>query len=264
MSQPRDAKTGLLVIGHGTRDEAGVAEFLLLVDQLRQALPDVLVGHAFIELVAPGMEQGLALMVERGCERVAVLPLLLLAAGHAKRDIPQAIEAAELRYPAVRFGLCSHLGCHPKLLELSVARMREAVEGRSAVDPAETLLLMVGRGSSCAQANAEMYRLARLRWELAPVGGLEIAFTSLTEPSLARSLELVAKLPYRRIVVQPHLLFSGRIVTRIHDATRKMADAIGDNEWIAAPVLGPHRLLVEACLSRAELPNFAHARTSAS
>ena len=48
----------------------------------------------------------------------------------------------------------------------------------------DTLLLMIGRGSHDASANAEAWQFARLRWEAEPVGWLEIGYAAMTEPSL--------------------------------------------------------------------------------
>ena len=45
----------------------------------------------------------------------------------------------------------------------------------------------------------------------------------MAEPSFAETLSHVAELPYRRIVVQPHLLFSGELLADIGAKVAEMA-----------------------------------------
>ena len=94
------------------------------------------------------------------------MPLVLFSAGHAKRDIPAALAQAIARNPGVDIELCPPLGCHPAILELVASTStagRRLSAGARTVSPDETLLILVGRGSSDAEAIAEMRRLADLR-----------------------------------------------------------------------------------------------------
>jgi len=251
--------TALVIIGHGTRDLQGVAEFRQLVAMVAAARADWIVEPCFLELAPPDVPAGLDRAVERGAERVVALPLLLFAAGHAKRDVPELLKAARRRHPGVHFAQASHLGCHPSLIELSVARYREAAAGLAAE---KRVLLLIGRGSYDATANAEMAQFARLRFEAEPVGWYEVAFTAMAAPLLEQAIPVVAAMPFEEVVVQPHLLFAGELAERVRAAVAAARDRFPDRRWTCLDHLGPAPLLVNAILERADAALAASAQAS--
>ncbi|MBM4059333.1 MAG: hypothetical protein FJ275_14025, partial [Planctomycetes bacterium] len=114
-------RCGLLVVGHGTADEVGAAETARVAALVAAALPGVPVTLGFLEVIGPTIGDGLAHLAARGCHEVVATPLLLFEAGHAKRDVPEAIAGpAAARGMTVR--LAGPLGCHPAIVRLSVAR----------------------------------------------------------------------------------------------------------------------------------------------
>lgn len=240
------ANRGLLIVGHGTRDPRGAAEFLSVVRSVAEACPGMVVEPCFLELAEPSIAEAVATIADRGARHLTVVPLVLFAAGHAKRDIPRAVAEAAGRYADFKVQQAGHLGCHGLIVELSLLRFQEALASLPAVSDSETLLLMVGRGSRDPDANSEMCRFSRLVWERRPTGWLETCFTALTEPTLERAIPLAASLPFRRIVVLPHLLFQGELLDRVVAATRLAGRKHPDREWIVASHLGPHELLVQA------------------
>jgi sirohydrochlorin cobaltochelatase len=240
---------GILLVGHGTRDARGIAE--------AQAVARAAAGRlaaacqlAFLELAPPSIAEGLDRLAEEGATRVTVVPLLLFAAGHAKDDIPQAVADAAARRPELAIRSAEPLNCHPGIVGLSALRYEESLAGRAAVPPEESLLLMVGRGSRDPQANAEMARFARLRWERTPVGWHETCYAAMTRPALGEALARVARLGFRRVVVQPHLLFHGELADRVRDEAEQFGRDHPQGEWIVAGHLGYHSLLVDAIVDR--------------
>ena len=149
-------KTGVLLVGHGTRSAQGVAEFRQLAREVEQSLAPQPVEPAFLELAEPTIADSFSRLIERGVRRVAVAPLLLFAAGHAKEDIPAAVaEAAGILPPGeVEIVFAQPMGSHPALLELSGRHTRRMLEEREWQAPGESCLLLVGRGSRDPQAIA--------------------------------------------------------------------------------------------------------------
>ena len=249
-----------LVIGHGTREPQGVEQFHRVVEQLRERLAPRRVEPAFLELCPPSIPEAIAALAGAGVTRVTAAPLLLFAAGHAQHDIPAMLAAAEGAHPQIEFRQARCLECHPAIVELSALRFRDAIRTDAPPQDSEgsdTLLLLVGRGSREPTANAELYRFARLRFEKTQVGWVEICFTALTEPSLERGLETAAALPFRRIVVQPHLLFDGELLRRIQGHVEAAGRADPNRKWVVTHPLGPHQLLTDAVI---ELASAAAAR----
>jgi sirohydrochlorin cobaltochelatase len=110
---------------------------------------------------------------------------------------------------------------------------------------------MIGRGSYDPTANAEMAQFARLRWEAERTAWLEIAFTAMTEPLMDRAASVIEAMPFRRIVVQPHLLFAGELMDRVRALAAASQARTAAQSWSVVDHLGPHDLLVEAVVDRA-------------
>ena len=278
---PSAADLGLLLVGHGTRDFHGQREFRQVAELLAAEANGVAVEICFLELAEPSIQEGVARLIERGVRQVIVLPLLLFSAGHAQRDIPQAVQAAledltrgehgheQDPPPAAAVWQAPVLACHPDIVELSARRYVEAIaqaenqvrsESPGKRTTAKTLLLIVGRGSYEAEANAEFARFARLRWEREPVGWLETCFVAMTRPTLDEGLRMAASMPFERIVVQPHLLFPGELMHGIRAAVGAARERAPDRQWIVTEPLGADELLVRALLSQAGLDRSEHDR----
>ena len=79
MTLPLAPRAALLIVGHGTKSEAGCAQFAELVEraQLRAAYADVAGG--FLELAPPPIQDSVNRLVEAGHRTIDVVPLVLVA-----------------------------------------------------------------------------------------------------------------------------------------------------------------------------------------
>ena len=241
---------GLLIVGHGTRDVEGRREFEQVVELAAARAPELLVGPAYLELAEPDIPAGIQHLISRGAQAIHVAPLLLFAAGHAREDIPRLLDAARQAHPHVPIRLGGVLGCHPAIVELSAHRYREAIENLAPVAAAETILVLVGRGSRDESATAEMLRFAQLRAEQTPVAQVETCFVAMARPSLTEMLGSVASGPWRRVVVQPHLLFRGQLLDEVAVAVARQQAAFSEKEWVIAGRLGVRQQVIDVVLQR--------------
>ncbi len=247
MSNPT-ATTGILLVGHGTRDETGTRQFLELVEMLKVRLAPAAVEAAFLELREPGIGAGVERLLALGIGRLVTVPLLLFAAGHIKRDVPTEVEKAlvGLGRGDLQHEQAGHLGCHSALLELSRRRMEDGAERSQASGVRgqegesrnrQTCLLLVARGSKDDEASAEMHRFAALRGQTDTNLDVEPAFLSLAKPSFDDQLIKIAAAGYRRVIVQPHFLFEGELVERIRCQIAECTRNRSETDWIVAPPL---------------------------
>jgi sirohydrochlorin cobaltochelatase len=252
----RGTKHGILLVGHGTRDHRGVQDFLALGEDLSRMTPDLPVVPCFLEMGRPTIREGVECLVALGTRRIAAMPLMLFAARHVRRDIPDAVNRAirggsEIE---VRFG--PHLGCQQRIAELSARRYHEALAARPAVPADETILVMVGRGSRDAEATAEMGRFVELRGQATPVAEVCTAFLAMAEPGLGEVLQHVGRKRPRRVVVQPHLLFPGALAARVDRAVDRIRTAHPAIDWLVTETLGPDRLVAETVVEGVESTGF--------
>jgi sirohydrochlorin cobaltochelatase len=250
------AGRGLLVVGHGTTDEVGAAETRQVTDLVAGLLPGVPVELGFLELVSPTIHDAVARLASRGCREVMAAPLLLFTAGHALRDVPEALAAA-LATVGMRAHQAAALGLHPEIVQLSRARRAQALAGAGSEDPAATRLLLVGRGSSDPSAPGQLLEFARA--SLADDAGfdragLDLGFVAAAAPPLAAAITAICDLPpgsVRRVVVQPQLLFRGHVEERVSGEVARGRAARPDLEWLQVARLGGVEPVARAVVDRA-------------
>jgi sirohydrochlorin cobaltochelatase len=249
--RPQDRKPGVLLVGHGTRRPSGIAEFEQLAALVAQRLAPMPVASAFLEHAEPSIAAAVERMNRADIDRLAVVPVLLFAAGHAKRDIPAAVEPATHGTSIARTIFASPLGCDDTVIELSAGKYYEAIPQSSHIPHGDTQLILVGRGSSDAEATREMHRFAQLRRERTPVGALSVCFLAVAQPSFDEAIHRAAAGGCARVVVQPHLLFAGELVDRIRARVQAIAAANAEKSWIFAEPLGPMPDLADVIAQKA-------------
>ncbi|MER8061583.1 sirohydrochlorin chelatase [Streptomyces sp. SID8366] len=239
----------LLIAGHGTRDDAGAEAFRAFVRELGLRRPDLPVAGGFIELSPPPLGDAVAELVERGVRRFAAVPLMLVSAGHAKGDIPAALAREKERHPGISYTYGRPLGPHPALLNVLERRLDDVIGDQ---DRAEVTVLLVGRGSTDPDANAEVFKAARLFWEGRGYAGVETAFVSLAAPDVPSGLDRCVALGARKIVVLPYFLFTGILPDRVRRQTEEWAAAHPETPVSSADVIGPEPELLDLVLERYE------------
>lgn len=240
-------RPALLIAGHGTRDEGGAAAFRDFVTELGERHPELSVAGGFIELSPPPLGEAVTELVGRGVKRFAAVPLMLVSAGHAKGDIPAALAREKERHPGISYTYGRPLGPHPALLKVLERRV-DAVLG--ATDRSEVTVLLVGRGSTDPDANAEVYKAARLFWEGRGYAGVETAFVSLAAPDVPSGLDRCVKLGAGRIVVLPYFLFTGILPDRVRHQTEEWAAAHPELDVRSAEVIGAAEELYDLVMER--------------
>ena len=247
------SKTGVMICGHGSRDGQAVAEFGLLAEHLRARLPHYDVESGYLEFARPIIRDGLEALKGRGVERILAVPGMLFAAGHVKNDLPWEINSFAADNPDLEVRLGRDLAIDPKMLAAAAARIAEAEAGAEGdVARAETLLLVVGRGTNDPDANSNIAKVARMLWEGMGFGWAEVAFSGVTVPLVDAALERVVQLGFRRIIVFPYFLFTGILVKRIYAWTDAAAARYPEVQFVNAPYLRDHPLVIDSFIERIE------------
>jgi len=243
---------GVLICGHGSRNRQAVAEFAQLAEGLRQRLPQVPVEYGYLEFARPILRDGLERLRQQGVRRVLAVPAMLFAAGHAKNDIPSVLNtyAAET---GLRIEYGRELGVDRSMIGAAGARIQAALQqAPSAVPLSDTLLVVVGRGSSDPDANSNVAKVTRMLVEGFGFGWGETVYSGVTFPLVEPGLRHVVRLGFRRIVVFPYFLFSGVLVSRIRQHTERVAADHPELEFLEAGYLGDHPLVINTFLERVE------------
>ncbi|MEM6980464.1 MAG: sirohydrochlorin chelatase [Planctomycetota bacterium] len=267
-------RPGILLVGHGTRDANGTRQFFELGQQLASVAsqrfgPGAVVAPCLLEFQSPTIEEAWQELEAKQVTDVIVVPLLLFSAGHAKSDIPDEVAKARQRFPIE--GLNDVVWCRPisrssSMVELVRRRLGELRERTYVTDPQRVGIVMVGRGSRDPCATSDM----KLLTEVALRGGESLqsqwsmsndavftTFYAMAQPRLPDTLaEIASSKRFDQVLVQPHLLFEGRL----YDAIKRQVDQANcdhiETEFHLGDYLGPVDLVAEAVLSR--LPSDAN------
>ena len=243
----KGAGPALLIVGHGSRDPRGAREFHELVALVREKNPALSVEGGFIELSRPPISECVNRLAGGGARNIAAVPLILLAAGHAKDDIPATLVREKMSHPEVGFEYGRALGIRPELLELMDEKISAAVPEE---EKEETAILVVGRGSSDPDANSDLFKVSRLFYEGRPYPMVETAYVSMTPPSVHDGLERLKRLGAKKIAVFSYFLFTGVLEERIRHQSEEFAR---ENPGLAisyAGYFGPHEKVVDLVIDR--------------
>jgi sirohydrochlorin cobaltochelatase len=266
------AGPALLIVGHGSRDPRGAREFHNLVGLVRRRNSSLTVEGGFIELSRPPVSECVDRLAEKGARDVAAVPLMLMAAGHAKDDIPATLVREKMNHPGVNFRYGRALGIRLELLELMDERVSAVV---SEAEKEHTAVLIVGRGSSDPDANSDLSKMARLFYEGRPYPAVESAYVSMTPPDVATALDRCRRLGAKRVVVFSYFLFTGVLEERIRQQSEAFAESNPSVEVRYAGYFGPDprvadllveryteaiegdiRMNCDVCVHRVALPGF--------
>jgi sirohydrochlorin cobaltochelatase len=240
--QMKPSSEGLLLVAHGSRCALATEQLASLVGLVAAASPDLDVELGFLELTEPPAGPMLERLLARGCRRVVVLPLVLLAAGHAKSDVPALVVEARARHPEAEIVLGRPLGVSRQPVEI-LGKAVVAAGGHGLP------LLVVARGTSDPDANGDAFKAARLvaEWTAAPI--VQVGYSGVTRPSVVEAASLLARLGNRRFALAWWYLCHGALVERGRSELADFCEE-ADVEIVDAGYLGPHPALVSLVAER--------------
>ena len=119
--------SGVMLCGHGSRDARAVAEFTALAAHMKRRLPQYDVDFGFLEFATPIIRTGLDNLRAKGNSRILALPGMLMAAGHAKNDIPSVLNRYQAEHADVSISYGRDLGLDLKMLRAAGDRVQQAL-----------------------------------------------------------------------------------------------------------------------------------------
>ena len=213
-------KPAILFVGHGSRDPDAVKEFHQLTQHFRERFPDRLCETGFLEFATPIIAEGVDKLVKMGAKKIIAIPGMLMAAGHAKNDIPSELNALQQEYEGLEITYSSELGVNAPMLQAAQSRIQDAEKQLMAEDQnysrKDTLLLVVGRGASDPDANSNISKITRMLEEGMGFGWATTAYSGVTSPLVPEALEKIHHLGFKKMIVFPYFLFTGVLIKKIY------------------------------------------------
>ncbi|WP_410985172.1 sirohydrochlorin chelatase [Bacillus cereus] len=208
---------GIVYIGHGSRLQEGNEQFIHFVRSVIKERSESIQKIGFLELTTPTVQDAIVEAIQDGATEVLIVPVLLFAAAHYKRDVPFEIKKIKKLYPHITFSVVPPFSTHPLMIELVVKRIREAMPMQNSE------ILLVGRGSSDSQPIHELKQIgAAVEQRLS----LPVSCSFLTKGTPSFPDELNEKSAHaKHVYVMPYLLFTGLLLQKINRYAKKYANA---------------------------------------
>ncbi|UJZ87718.1 sirohydrochlorin chelatase [Heyndrickxia coagulans] len=198
-------KQGVLYVSHGSRVPETAREATAAIRQAMAQVDADLQEICYLEIAEPDIAAGIDALVRGGAGRIAVVPVLLLSAGHYYEDIPRAIREAKRRYPHIVFTYGRPLGVGDRITGILAENILETGM------PPGAWILLVGRGSRNPETLCDFAKIAEgLRVQLG-AEQIKTAYLAVLEPRFDEALKELA-VAGRPVVVAPYLWFTGVLV----------------------------------------------------
>ncbi len=123
-----ESKTAVLLIAHGSRRASANDDLVQLAKLVAERGQFEIVEVSYLELAEPTIGGGGRTCIERGAHRILMLPYFLSAGVHVATDLEEHRQELAREFPQAEFVLCPHLGLHPLMAEIVLARLREGNE----------------------------------------------------------------------------------------------------------------------------------------
>jgi sirohydrochlorin cobaltochelatase len=244
-------RTGVMICGHGSREAETVHEFTTLVRDVALRLPQYQVDSGFLEFAAPDIRDGLEKLRMAGCGKILVIPGTLFSGGHATHDIPSILRNYAAQFPEIEIRYGQAFDVDKQFIDAACARVSDAINAASGwMDPGETAMLVVGRGASDPEVLASVRTIMRHIHISFNFAHTDAAFSGIAPPLFSRALERVADHAFRRVIVLPYFLFTGKLVKRIYDETDAISAQYPQTQFIKASYLNNHPRIIDGFVAR--------------
>ncbi|TMU87395.1 sirohydrochlorin chelatase [Bacillus sp. BHET2] len=202
-------KQAVLYVCHGSRIPKAREEAIAFIKRCQKHIETEIQEICFLELASPSIQDGFETCVKKGATHISVIPLLLLTAVHAKKDIPAEIHHCKEIYPSIKVRYGRPIGVHIKMVESVIKK----IENVSSID-STTVAVLIGRGSSDPQVKKDLEAIAKLVHHKTQLKEVKTCYLTAASPSFNKTLESFKKTESNVIFI-PYLLFTGILMQEI-------------------------------------------------
>ena len=119
---------GIVLFAHGARDPEWARPFEKVRDRVRASRPECPIELAYLEVMAPTLEEAIASLAGEGASSITVFPLFMAQGGHLKHDLPKLLDAIRKTHPNLPLSLETAIGEVPEILEAISGWILERVD----------------------------------------------------------------------------------------------------------------------------------------
>jgi sirohydrochlorin cobaltochelatase len=241
----------IVICGHGSRHDNMLAEFRNFIRKIKIQFPKNPLSHGFLEISDPNIETTLKKVIKTGAKKILVIPVMLFAAGHIKKDIPNLIRKSLTKNSKIEVKIAREIGIDKKLLKVAKQKIEKTLQtSPHIISERETMLMVIGRGTSLKKVNEKIVNISRSLKKQMKFSENKTSFVGVATPDFKTSLTESAKKKFKRIVIFPYLLFTGTLLNRIHAITGKISQQFPETEFLISSCFKDHPLVIKSFTER--------------
>ena len=250
-------KHAVLYVCHGSRVPKAREEAVDFIKKVRPRINAPIQEVCFLELAEPSISSAFESCVSQGATQIAVVPLLLLTAAHAKKDIPEEINEVSSKYPHINVTYGRPIGVDDRLAMMLMDKINE----KAKVDH-HTVAVLVGRGSSDPDVVRDLTEISTILQKESPLREVKTCYLTAAMPKFTETIDELYNSNEQKIIVIPYLIFTGLLKKEIDETIEKYH--WGNRHIEVCSYLGPHPILLdlfservhEALLNKNDLFSF--------
>lgn len=123
---------GVILVDHGSKFQAANDMLVDAAADFSAATGVAIVEVAHMEIAGPTLAQAYARCVDRGANRVVVVPYFLAPGRHSTSDIPRMSAEAAEPFPEVTYYIAQPLGVDRRITEILAGHILQALSGQDA------------------------------------------------------------------------------------------------------------------------------------
>jgi sirohydrochlorin ferrochelatase len=114
---------GILILAHGSKRQETEEILNSLIEKVKVKSGVDQVYPAFLQFSEQNLGKGIDLLVDKGANRIRIIPMFLFDGIHVTQDIPNELNEIKAKYPEVEIKMSRHIGDDDKLADIIVERI---------------------------------------------------------------------------------------------------------------------------------------------
>ena len=102
--------TGIILFAHGARDPNWARPLERLKRMLSERMPEAMIEPAYLEHMAPALEEAASDLIARGATELSIVPVFIANGGHLREDLPRRVDALMAMHPGVPVRIAPPIG----------------------------------------------------------------------------------------------------------------------------------------------------------
>lgn len=235
----------VLYICHGSRFEMAIKEAISFVEKTKSIVRVPIQEICFLELASPTIQEAIKSCLEQGATRVIVVPVLLLTAAHAKKDIPNELDKVKRRNPGLEIIYGEPFGVQETIVDVLIERL----EAKRRITE-DMKIILIGRGSSDPDVVTDLNRIRDILEVKSGVKSIHISFLAAANPLLEELIQEFLEWEIRNVILLPYLLFTGFLDRSIKQLIKRYD--LDKYNWTLCHYLGEHPLICNVLQNKVE------------